>query len=154
MDLEGRVTDSGVSANDESADSVQPSEAVSKKRRSMDPHFACDSTTRPVPPWRFRVNRRRATATKSAVKIDYATGQRLNRFNAGENCFFAKEMTLEAQPELRGIFKSGAGGGSRTHTPLRATDFESAASAIPPLRLAKILHDTRGLPKACSRAVR
>src|SRR5262245_15213099 len=28
----------------------------------------------------------------------------------------------------------GAGGGSRTHTPLRAADFESAASAIPPLR--------------------
>src|ERR1700694_4105901 len=31
-------------------------------------------------------------------------------------------------------------------------DFESAASAIPPLRLAKILHDTRRLPKACSQA--
>ncbi len=29
-------------------------------------------------------------------------------------------------------------------------NFESAASAIPPLRLAKILHDTRRLPKACS----
>ena len=28
----------------------------------------------------------------------------------------------------------GAGGGSRTHTALRPTDFESAASAIPPLR--------------------
>ena len=43
-------------------------------------------------------------------------------------------MKLEVQLELRGIFKIGAGGGSRTHTPLRATDFESAASAIPPLR--------------------
>src|SRR5882757_9915382 len=32
--------------------------------------------------------------------------------------------------------KNGAGGGSRTHTALRPTDFESAASAIPPLRLA------------------
>src|ERR1700676_285127 len=30
--------------------------------------------------------------------------------------------------------KDGAGGGSRTHTALRPTDFESAASAIPPLR--------------------
>jgi hypothetical protein len=49
MDLEARVTDSRVSANDESADSVQPSKAVSKKRRSMDPHFVCDSTTRPPP---------------------------------------------------------------------------------------------------------
>jgi hypothetical protein len=31
----------------------------------------------------------------------------------------------------------GAGGGSRTHTALRPADFESAASAIPPLRLRK-----------------
>ncbi len=29
----------------------------------------------------------------------------------------------------------GAGGGSRTHMPLLAADFESAASAISPLRL-------------------
>ncbi len=29
---------------------------------------------------------------------------------------------------------AGAGGGSRTHTPLRATEFESVASAIPPHR--------------------
>ena len=28
----------------------------------------------------------------------------------------------------------GAGGGTRTHTLLRAADFESAASTIPPLR--------------------
>jgi hypothetical protein len=28
-----------------------------------------------------------------------------------------------------------AGGGSRTHTPLRAMDFESIESAVPPLRL-------------------
>ena len=28
-----------------------------------------------------------------------------------------------------------AGGGTRTHTPLRATDFESASSAIPTRRL-------------------
>src|SRR5258707_10949132 len=34
--------------------------------------------------------------------------------------------------------KVGAGGGSRTHTPLGATDFESAASAIPPLRHVRI----------------
>ena len=33
----------------------------------------------------------------------------------------------------------GAGGGSRTHTPLRAEDFESSASAIPPLRRGCIL---------------
>ena len=30
----------------------------------------------------------------------------------------------------------GARGGSRTHTPFRAADFESAVSAIPPLGLA------------------
>ena len=35
----------------------------------------------------------------------------------------------------------GAGGGSRTHTALRPTDFESAASAIPPLR--RVLDSTR-----------
>ena len=31
-------------------------------------------------------------------------------------------------------FENGADGGSRTHTPLRATEFESVASAIPPHR--------------------
>jgi hypothetical protein len=35
----------------------------------------------------------------------------------------------------RSARNDGAGGGSRTHTALRPTDFESAASAIPPLRL-------------------
>src|SRR5258707_15121765 len=34
--------------------------------------------------------------------------------------------------------KVGAGGGSRPHTPLRETDFESAASDIPPLRHVRI----------------
>src|SRR5882757_1399706 len=34
-------------------------------------------------------------------------------------------MKLALQLELRGIFTIGAGGGRRTHTPLRATDFES-----------------------------
>src|ERR1700687_2432492 len=42
--------------------------------------------------------------------------------------------------------KSGAGGGSRTHTALRPTDFESAASAIPPLR--RVLDSTRHAPPA------
>src|SRR6185312_12092463 len=40
-------------------------------------------------------------------------------------------------PDLRRRIRDktdGAGGGSRTHTALRPTDFESAASAIPPLR--------------------
>src|ERR1700690_1647861 len=40
----------------------------------------------------------------------------------------------------------GAGGGSRTHTALRPTDFESAASAIPPLR--RVLDSTRHAPHA------
>ena len=31
-------------------------------------------------------------------------------------------------------FDRGAGGGTRTHTLLRAADFESAASTVPPLR--------------------
>src|ERR1700726_2546450 len=39
-------------------------------------------------------------------------------------------LHMQASPERQ----SGAGGGSRTHTALRPTDFESAASAIPPLR--------------------
>ena len=39
----------------------------------------------------------------------------------------------------------GAGGGSRTHTPLRAADFESAASAIPPLRQ-EILKNSMNAP--------
>ena len=34
----------------------------------------------------------------------------------------------------QGRIRSGTGGGSRTHMPLRAPDFESSASAIPPLR--------------------
>src|SRR5579862_9038526 len=42
--------------------------------------------------------------------------------------------------------KAGAGGGSRTHTALRPTDFESAASAIPPLRRA--FDSTRPAPPA------
>ena len=46
------------------------------------------------------------------------------------------------RPEIQGnrrLGTSGAGGGSRTHTALRPADFESAASAIPPLRRAVIL---------------
>ena len=77
MDLEGPVNDSGVFANDESANSVQPSKVVSKKRRSMDPHFACNSNYAARLPSRFRVNKRRAEATKSAVKIDNATGTKI-----------------------------------------------------------------------------
>jgi len=65
MDLEGGVTDSRMSANDESANSVQPSKAVSKKRRSMGPHFACDSTTRPSP---FEV--------QGKQKVGYSNGER------------------------------------------------------------------------------
>jgi len=51
MALEGRVTDSRVSANDENANSMQLSKAVSKKRRSMDPHFACDFNLRGPSPF-------------------------------------------------------------------------------------------------------
>jgi hypothetical protein len=42
--------------------------------------------------------------------------------------------------------KKYAGGGSRTHTALRPTDFESAASAIPPLR--RVIDSTRHAPVA------
>ena len=35
--------------------------------------------------------------------------------------------------ECRSIHEVGARGGSRTHTPFQTTDFESVASAIPPL---------------------
>ena len=47
----------------------------------------------------------------------------------------------EASPETPTsiAFRTGAGGGSRTHTALRPMDFESTASAIPPLRRADIL---------------
>ena len=46
----------------------------------------------------------------------------------------------------KALNKFGAGGGSRTHTALRPTDFESAASAIPPLRRA--IDSTRAAPRA------
>ena len=42
----------------------------------------------------------------------------------------------------------GAGGGSRTHTPLRTRDFESRASAIPPLRHAAATNGPRSVAKA------
>ena len=35
--------------------------------------------------------------------------------------------------ECRSVHEVGARGGSRTHTPFQTTDFESVASAIPPL---------------------
>ena len=47
---------------------------------------------------------------------------------------------------IKHLRKESAGGGSRTHTALRPTDFESAASAIPPLRRA--LDSTRHAPPA------
>ena len=34
--------------------------------------------------------------------------------------------------------RAGAEGGSRTHTPIKATDFKSVVSTIPPLRLFNI----------------
>ena len=37
-----------------------------------------------------------------------------------------------------GVKVVGAGRGTRTHTPVRAADFKSAASAIPPSRLFKL----------------
>ena len=46
---------------------------------------------------------------------------------------------MEQESAYKYWLESGAGGGSRTHTALRPTDFESAASAIPPLRRANIL---------------
>jgi hypothetical protein len=44
-------------------------------------------------------------------------------------------MTSALWESLDGISRIRAEGGSRTHTPLRAAVFETAASAIPPLRL-------------------
>ena len=43
----------------------------------------------------------------------------------------------EPKQEIKGIKGSGAGGGTRTLTHSRAADFESAASAISPLRQEK-----------------
>ena len=58
--------------------------------------------------------------------------------NPAESFF---EMSKGSCGENNGKDRSndGAGGGSRTHTALRPTDFESAASAIPPLRRADYL---------------
>ena len=42
----------------------------------------------------------------------------------------------------------GTEGGTRTLTPFRTADFESAASAIPPLRLSRALRARRALARA------
>ena len=55
----------------------------------------------------------------------------------------------------RGARGESAGGGSRTHTPLRTRDFESRASAIPPLRHATRRWRRRECSKpACRRTLR
>lgn len=41
---------------------------------------------------------------------------------------------LATKPRLSAVFFHGAEGGSRTHMKLPSRDFESRASAIPPLR--------------------
>ncbi len=41
---------------------------------------------------------------------------------------------LPSRGEQQGLTENGAEGGSRTHTWLPTEDFESSASAIPPLR--------------------
>jgi len=64
MDLEARVTDSRVSAYDESADSVQPSKAVSKKPPEHGSSFRVRFNYTARFPSRFRVNRRRKSAVK------------------------------------------------------------------------------------------
>lgn len=52
-----------------------------------------------------------------------------------------KPTVREDQKEM--LKDNSTEGGTRTHTPLRAPDFESGASAIPPLRHTKEKHSER-----------
>ena len=51
------------------------------------------------------------------------------------SCTSEKRESPGGPPRARFISKSGAEGGIRTHTPVKAADFKSAASTIPPPRL-------------------
>ena len=55
------------------------------------------------------------------------------RLGTGQGLSATKQGITGTQEDTSGRV-SGAEGGIRTHTPLRAADFESAASTIPPLR--------------------
>ena len=55
------------------------------------------------------------------------------RLGTGQGLSATKQGLTGTQEDTSGRV-SGAEGGIRTHTPLRAADFESAASTIPPLR--------------------
>ena len=72
-----------------------------------------------------------------ALKTDGIFGPRMALQGTTEPGTNARDSMLKIASVDEGITNVHggiAGGGSRTHTPLRATDFESAASAIPPLR--------------------
>ena len=57
----------------------------------------------------------------SLVPSGYNNGYKQSSNPGGEACFCA--------------CKVGAGGGNRTHTPVKVADFKSAASTVPPPRL-------------------
>ncbi len=65
-------------------------------------------------------------------------------FKKTKKTFFTKVLTKSARgarwaanphKHWAGGDQVGAEGGSRTHTPVKATDFKSVVSTIPPLRL-------------------
>jgi len=82
----------------------------------MDPHFVCDSTTRPGTPFEVQGKQKAGDSNKERQsRLTTLPGQRLNRFNMPEKTVFSEGNELEVQLELRGIFTIGAGGGIRGH---------------------------------------
>lgn len=121
----------------------------------LTPHLGAmqAATRRPVPP----LVRKERCRSRRTQKWSLTLAPRMSpQSERGQKQGHGLKNTVDlvwtiAQPKARKPQRASTGGGSRTPTPLRAADFESAASAIPPLRQAVAKQRVRPLCTAPGR---
>ena len=86
----------------------------------------------PAPPKTSR--RRRSCSTPASSARASSTPSRARRSETSTSAHSRRDEKSGCLDSRHPLFCSRTGGGTRTHTPLRATEFESVASAIPPHR--------------------